>query len=550
MLTRLTAPDVILVNARIETMDAHDRTAEALAIKDGRVVALGTTDEVRELAGMGTTVEDLGGRTIIPGLIDAHNHLLMTGQILGQIQLYDCRSIPEILDRVAARARALPPGSWILGRGWDESLLAERRYPSRHDLDRVAPNHPVVLHRVWNKLVCNSLALAAAGVDRATPDPPASERYGGSFDRDEHGEPTGLFRDRAKDLITAAVPTPTMSDRVASIGRACAAYNAVGLTAVAEPGLSPEELRAFHEAALRGGLSVRTDMLMAGRGFGSASDEDALQERFRSVGVQGGFGNELLRLEGIKFMPDGGIGDRTARVSEPYLGEPDNHGSWVVDPDELIQLIRWVHDLGWSIDTHTCGDEAQDVTVRAYAAAQTANPNPQAPASRAPRLPAVAGGTEPNGQARDSGGSLQPLHRQPRRELCRFTGRGAGGADDADADVSRSRRAARRLVRLGGLGLQPMGRHRGGGDEDDGRRPRPRPGRADLDAGGAAVLHHRRRLRDRPRAADRLDRAGQARGPGGPRSRPADDAGRRAGIRSPGRDDARRRLGARQPGVG
>ena len=374
---RSLAPDLILVNGTVHTVDAHDLTATAVAIKDGRIVGVGLDDELRELAGFGTTVEDLGGATVIPGLIDAHNHLLMTGQILNQIQLYDARSMDEILARVAERARASPPGSWILGRGWDESLLAEARHPTRHDLDRVAPNHPVVLHRVWNKLVANSAALRIAGITRESPDPPAGKLYAGSFERDADGEPTGLFRDRAKELIAAHVPAPSEADLVHAIETACRAYNAVGLTGVAEPGLYPNEIRAFHQAHIEGRLSVRTEMLMAGWGFGTVAEEDVLQERFRSVGVMGGFGDDVLRLEGIKLMPDGGVGDRTAKMFEPYLDEPDNYGQWVVEPGKLAEAIRWVHDLGWSMDIHTCGDEAQEFVVRQYVQAQTENPNPR-----------------------------------------------------------------------------------------------------------------------------------------------------------------------------
>lgn len=376
MLLRSLAPDLLLVNGRIRTFNAHDLTASAVAIKDGRFAAVGSDDDVRGLAGLGTTIEDLHGATVVPGLIDAHNHLIMTGLVLGQLQRYDCRSMEQILDRVADRARATPPGTWILGRGWDESLLAERRHPTREDLDRVAPAHPVVIHRVWNKLAANSMAMRLAGVTGATPNPSAGQAYSGSFDRDGQGEPTGLFRDRAKDLITAAVPEATDTELVAAIERACRAYNALGLTGVAEPGLYPREVRAFTRAKREGRLTVRTEMLLAGWGFGPAAEEALLRTRFDSVGVEGGFGDEMLRLEGVKFMPDGGVGDRTARMFAPYLGEPENRGTWVVDPERLTESIRWVHDLGFSIDTHTCGDEAQEVTVRAYSAAQLANPKP------------------------------------------------------------------------------------------------------------------------------------------------------------------------------
>jgi predicted amidohydrolase YtcJ len=311
---RSLAPDLILTGATVHTMNAYDLTATAAAIKDGKFVAVGADDEVEALAGLGTTIERLNGEILIPGLIDAHNHLLMTGQVLNHIQLYDCRSIDDILARVREAAGRVPPGTWILGRGWDESLLDEHRHPTRHDLDSVAPNYPVVLHRVWNKLTANSMALQAAGISRETPDPPADALYAGSFERDSEGEPTGLFRDRAKELVTAHIPAPTEAALVTAIQTGSQAYNAVGLTGVADPGLYPHELRAYHRALQTGALSVRTELLIAAWGFGAAEDDDILQRRFESVGVTGGFGNEMLRLEGIKFMPDGGIGDRTAKM--------------------------------------------------------------------------------------------------------------------------------------------------------------------------------------------------------------------------------------------
>jgi predicted amidohydrolase YtcJ len=150
----------------------------------------------------------------------------------------------------------------------------------------------------------------------------------------------------------------------------------VGITGVAEPGLYPNEIRAFHRARREGKLTVRTDMLMAAWGFGGPETEPGLEERFAGMGVSGGFGDDLLRLEGIKLMIDGGMSDRTARMFEPYLDEPENRGTWVVEPERLKKLIHWVHDLGWSMDIHTCGDEAQETVVAAFAAAQRDNPQP------------------------------------------------------------------------------------------------------------------------------------------------------------------------------
>jgi predicted amidohydrolase YtcJ len=370
------APELILVNGRIHTVDDRTPTATAVAIRDGRFVAVGSDEEIRALAGAATRIEDLQGAAVVPGLIDAHNHLQTTGQMLREVRLYDTRAIPEIVERVAARVAETPKGEWIVGRGWDESLLAEKRHPNRHDLDAVSPDNPVVIHRVWNKLVCNTAALRAAGIDRETPDPPADVLYSGSFERDEQGERTGLFRDRAKEMITNHIPAPSEEARAAAAAEASRAYNAVGLTGVAEPGLYPEEIRAFHRARREGKLTVRTDMLMAAWGFGAPETEGGLEERFANLGIGGSFGDDLLRLEGIKLMIDGGMSDRTARMFEPYLDQPDHRGTWVVEPMRLAKLIRYVHDLGWPMDIHTCGDEAQEWVVSAFADAQRENPKP------------------------------------------------------------------------------------------------------------------------------------------------------------------------------
>jgi len=375
---RIPRVDRVLLNAQIYTLGGSARVVEAIAIRDGRIVAAGSTDEIRALAEVGTLVDDLSGAVVLPGLIDAHNHLLSTSLVLQQVPLYDCRTIPEILDRVRERAARTPPGQWIIGRGWDEALLRERRHPTRWELDRAAPDHPVVVHRVWNKLVANSAALAAAGITRATPAPQAGERYAGGFERDpETGEPTGLFWDRAKRLVLDAIPEPSEAQLADALRHGCRAYNAVGLVGVAEPGLDVREIRAYQRLRDDGLLTVRADLLLGAWGYVPARREPELARWIGEMPVYGGFGDDLLRLAGVKILLDGGVGDRTARFDEPYLDEPDNFGQWVVDPEEYPSLVRWVHERGWAIDTHTCGTAAQDVAVRAYVAAQAAAPNPR-----------------------------------------------------------------------------------------------------------------------------------------------------------------------------
>ena len=370
------AADTIFTNGTILTVDASFTIAEALAVRDSRVLATCTRDEIAGLAGPQTRRIDLEGRTVVPGMIDAHCHMLATGLLLGNVGLHDCRSVREVLARVAARAAATPPGQWIVGRGWDESVLAEGRAPSRDELDEVAPQNPVCLHRVWNKLMANSAALEVAGITRDTPDPDQSQPYAGSFDRDEHGEPTGLFRDRAKDMITRHIPPPTVEEKVVALRRVSQTFNALGLVGAADPGLYPEDLRAYHLAQSRGDLTIRTGMCLAGWGFGTAEWEPQIKPFVESLGVGGDFGSDRLWFDAVKFMVDGGIGDRTAALHEPFADSTDR-GQFIVAEEALPELVRWCHDRGWPVESHTCGDRAQDAVVAAYAAAYDAAPRPE-----------------------------------------------------------------------------------------------------------------------------------------------------------------------------
>jgi predicted amidohydrolase YtcJ len=375
LLIRDLAPDLILTDGRITTMDPDLPEAEAVAVKDGEILAVGTTAAIEELAGGATTIRRLGGRRVIPGINDTHNHMMSMGKVLSEVQLYDARSIDDIKERVAERVAASPPGVWITGRGWDESLLRDKRFPNRHDLDAVAPNNPVVLDRVWNMLLANTAALQAADIGRETPDPPVDQLYAGRIEREPSGDPSGVFRDRAKRLIQDVVPPPTMADREQYIQTACAEYNRLGVTSVAEPGLFPEQLRAYQNVRRAGGLSVRVSLCLGGWGFGTTSDEETVEQRIDDTGVYTGYGDPWLRMDTVKFMPDGGVGDRTALMFEPYENEPDNYGQFVISEHDLFRNVAWCHERGWSIDCHACGDRMIELVARAYAAAQDDRPD-------------------------------------------------------------------------------------------------------------------------------------------------------------------------------
>lgn len=365
--------ETILCNGKIITMDPRLPQAEAVAIREGRLIGVGANLEMMQLAGAETRVLDLQGKTVLPGLIDAHNHLLSTGQqVIRQLSLYDARSIAEIVERVRDRVAVTPPGVWIKGRGWDESLLREGRFPTRWDLDAVSPDHPVVLHRVWNMLVANSYALRLAGISRETPDPPKEMLYAGRIDRDpETREPTGVIRDWAKLLFEKVIPSESMEELEETIKMTGQAYLRAGITSVVEPGLFPHEIRAYQNLYRRKELPLRVSLCLAGWGFSKATDlsNEQLKTRLEGMGIYSGFGDHWLRIDAVKMMPDGGVGDRTAAMYTPYAGEPDNYGQFVVDPAEYHEAVQWCHDRGWSVETHACGDRMTDIVSEAYVTA-------------------------------------------------------------------------------------------------------------------------------------------------------------------------------------
>lgn len=362
LIARDPAPDLILLNGRIRTLWPAMPACSALACKDGRVVALGDDGEVRALAGPATALLDLGGRTAVPGINDAHNHMLELGLKLGKLQVEACRSIAEMVELVREAAARTPPGEWIVGEGWNESLFAEGRLPTRHDLDAATTRHPVLLKRFFNMDVVNSRALELGGVTRDTPDP-----QGGRVERDADGEPTGVLRAAAKLLCRGLLPEPTMAERIAALEAAGAAYLAVGITSVLEPGLYPEEIRAYQAARAAGRLAIRVNMMPSWHGFREEERREQLDARAAELGVVSGLGDEWLRLGGLKMAVDGGTTSRTAWMFQPFLGEDKVHDFNRLDPEDLRAFFARGHALGWDIGIHAIGDRAHHEAAAAFA---------------------------------------------------------------------------------------------------------------------------------------------------------------------------------------
>lgn len=338
--------DLILYNARVYTVDAHRPWAQAVACAGGRIVAVGGDDEVRDLAGPDTRRIDCGGRAVLPGLIDAHVHLLDYAVKQQQVNLFGVRDVDEVRRRVRDGVAAAGPGKWVRGWGWDENPWDVQ--PTRALLDEVAPDTPVALTRVdMHTLWVNGAALRRAGVTAETPDPAE-----GRIDRDADREPTGILREwDAMALITAYVPDPDEADLLDWLRATIAEAHALGLTGIHDQrieGEGPQSFRLLQALHRRGNLTLRVHANVAAAHLSHAA----------ALGLQPGFGDERLWIGHVKAFADGSMGSRTALMLEPYEGEPDNRGVAVTPASELWDLAVRADEAGFPLSVHAIGDRA------------------------------------------------------------------------------------------------------------------------------------------------------------------------------------------------
>ncbi|MCP4543912.1 MAG: amidohydrolase [Chloroflexi bacterium] len=367
------SPDLILLNGRICTLDAENTSVQAVAVKDGRILAVGGNAEVEGLAGPNTQRVALDGRTVIPGIFDSHNHLMEVGAKLSTIRLDECESQEEMMELVRERAKDTPPGEWIVGQGWNEGNFADGQLPTRHDIDPATSEHPVILMRFFNTDVVNSYALRLAGIDRHTKDP-----KGGKVERDADGEPNGLVRASAKMLVRPLVPKPTMGQMKESLRLACKEMHRFGITSVIEPGLYSREIRAFQSFYHGGELSVRVNLMPSWHGFHDDEDEAQLGYRAKELGIYTGLGDEWLRIGGLKMAIDGGTTPHTAYMYEPYEGDTELVAFNRLGLEDLYRYFRTAQELGWDVGIHCCGDHAQDMAVDTFAQVARDVPNSDA----------------------------------------------------------------------------------------------------------------------------------------------------------------------------
>jgi predicted amidohydrolase YtcJ len=401
-------PDIIFTNARLRTLDPDQPRAEALAVTAGRIDAVGDEASIRRLMGRETEVVDLGGRAVVPGLVDAHCHLVSHGMICRrEADLRGARSIVEIQDRLRRHLQELQirPGSgaWLLGRGFDQDLLAERRWPTRADLDQVSPDIPVRITRVCgHALVANTSAIRAAAGDQntefriqnsefrsrksevgswtaRTSDPnPQSED---PTPRTQHPTPdthspltthpspgAGVFTEDVMAPFQRAIPPPSDAEWLAAAAWGCSAAAAAGFTGVHCLVANREEVNAL--VRLRqatGRLPVRIRLQLP----------YALLEAARDLGVATGFGDEWLTVGAIKIFSDGSLGARTAALREDYSDEPGNRGQLLFEQAELDRRVQAVADAGFQVAVHAIGDAALESVLTAFERCRNPQPRPR-----------------------------------------------------------------------------------------------------------------------------------------------------------------------------
>ncbi|MCY3866611.1 MAG: amidohydrolase [Chloroflexi bacterium] len=333
----------ILFNGNIITLDERRPSARALAISYGCVIALGDNAEVMGLASSDTAVINLEGKTVLPGLTDAHIHWEGVARATRSVNVFEVPAKAIALERVRERALETPAGEWVTGQGWAQDIWLDRAFPTRYDLDAVAPRNPVYLsaksgHAAW----VNSLAMQRAGISESAGDP-----AGGQISRDAAAAPTGILLETAMDLVSALIPDPTSEQLADMMAEAQDHALRCGLTMIHDFD-DPSCLAALQILRERGDLALRV-LKQINQPFLDAAIDS---------GIRSGFGDDWLRIGALKLFADGALGPKTALMFEPYAGESDNYGMAVVDKEEMIEYVSRASAFGLPSSIHAIGDKA------------------------------------------------------------------------------------------------------------------------------------------------------------------------------------------------
>ena len=358
------AADLVILHARVWTVDPAAPEADAVAVLNGRIVAVGTDAAVGAWRGPRTTVVDAAGRRLLPGFNDAHVHFSDGGAALAAVQLNDASSSAEFVRRIGAFAKSLPPGQWIRQGGWDETKWTPAELPTRRLIDAVTTDNPVAIYRYDGHMVlANSRALALAGVTAQTPDP-----AGGVIVRDARGEPTGALKDAAIGLVEAVIPAPTRAERRGALERALREAARLGVTSVqdmANPPLDYGDLAVLAELLEEGRLTARVYLAPLITGV----DDQA------KLGIGRAFGGPWLRIGAVKAYADGSLGSRTAYFYEPFTDQPDNRGLLADTMRPLSRMREYLARADAArlqVCVHAIGDAAISTVLDLYAEVERA----------------------------------------------------------------------------------------------------------------------------------------------------------------------------------
>ncbi len=351
--------DLILINGEIYTVEKDQPWAEACAIQDGRIVAVGKSESILPLRQEGTEVVDLEGKLVLPGFNDAHVHFSDGGFYLLGIHLRDAGDEAEFTRRIQAYTSKIKDGEWILGGNWDHEAWPSREHPVKSLIDDVSPDNPVFVQRLDGHIaLANSLALKMAGITKDTPDP-----QGGEIDRDpETGEPTGILKDTAQDLVFRIIPPPSHDQLKKAITTAIAHANSLGVTSI-QDNSSEADFEVYQELNQSGELTLRINVW---RDFKYFKD-------FERIGIHPPFGDEFLRLGTIKIFVDGSMGAGTALFYDPYTDDPTTSGLPIYPEKVLYEMIEAVDKAGLQVAAHAIGDKANTWTLNAFEKARKAN---------------------------------------------------------------------------------------------------------------------------------------------------------------------------------
>ena len=356
------AADLIITNAKIWTVDRARPQAEALAVVRDRIVAVGSVSDVDVWHGPQTKVVDAQGKLLLPGFNDAHVHFVDGGDHLQAVQLKDAASPEEFARRIEQRAQATPKGEWITGGDWDETKWSPSNLPTKELIDPVTPNTPVWVNRYdGHESLANSVTLRLANVTAKTPDPP-----GGQIVRDAQGNPTGVLRDAAQNLVDKVMPPMSHEHRMRAIHRAMEYAASVGVTSVQNMNPDYEEIKAYAELEEQGELTLRIYV---------APLEPQWKDQAK-IGVRHGFGTSYLRMGAVKGYADGSLGSETAYFFDPYTDAPHSHGllsDEMHPPSAMRQRLQGADAAGLQICVHAIGDRAISMMLDTYEQIEKAN---------------------------------------------------------------------------------------------------------------------------------------------------------------------------------